>query len=211
MLLMILRSRGELALFYYCFSHKLHIQANNSQRNLTEEDYIMKRKLIFILTFLTLVLFIGSIGLLIFVNAADEYTEDNTVEYAATISQVKPASFGDYIEIQTNEHTSLLYISEHISPYLNEKQINNLEQNEAIYFRIDSRKNSQLDNVEFVDIVALRTDSEVVFSLSNYNDYIHTAFQPTRIAGVVIAALLFTLFLGGVCLCFKVTRQKTGD
>ncbi len=166
----------------------------------------MKRNTKLILSVIFSIFFVGVLGVLISMNRLDNQTEDNTAEYKATISSIEITEFSKYhqIKIFTNEYDSYLLTTADISgEYIDVEKIKSLQRDEDIIFRIEKSKVNQFDNVQFINIVSLKTDDKTIFSLNNYNNYMSISSKPAKIAGVVVAMLL--LFAS---VCFIISYKK---
>lgn len=62
-----------------------------------------------------------------------------------------------------------------------------------MFFRIKTSKCSLLNKVEFIDIVALKTNDADIFSLAQYNQFFNQAAFPAKIAGAAVAVLFLIL------------------
>ena len=161
-----------------------------------------KTKMIILLLF-----FAVMIGLIISMSKIDKQTEDTTTLYTATVIDVDVTNTGknNFAEIHTKEYSTSLYISTNISKYIKMDDVKNLRNGQTIFFRIENIKIRQMNNVEYVDITSLKTDTKEIFSLEEYNKYIYNSAYPARIISIVMALLLFSISL----FCYlKIKRNK---
>lgn len=164
-----------------------------------------KTKIKIIMIVATLV-FVITMGLIVSMHEIDKQTENTTTPYMATVTDVvivetkKP-----FIEIYCKEYNTFLLISTNISSNINLEDIKELKNGQTISFRIENKKVGQMDKVEFINIASLKSDTKCIFTLEDYNEYIHNSAYPARLAGITIVLLsLVTLVF---CL-FKI--GKTG-
>jgi len=160
-----------------------------------------KTKIIMIVS--TLV-FVVTLGLVVSLHGIDKQTEDTTTLYTATVSGVAVVETEKtmHIEICTKEYNTFLLVSTNISPNINLEDIKELKNGQTISFRIENRKVGQMDKVNFINIVSLKTDTKSIFSLEDYNEFVYDFAYPVRLAGISIVVLslvtlVFCLFKTG--------------
>lgn len=125
----------------------------------------------------------------------DKLNENNTTLFTATVNRVDVIDSGDgiFAKIYVNEYDTCLQISTNICKYIEIDDICKLKNGQTIFFRIENIKVEQMNIVEFINVVSLKTNTKDIFSLDEYNKYIYNSAQPTRIASIIIALLfLFT-------------------
>lgn len=154
-----------------------------------------KPKIKIVIMIVSLLFFVVTIGLLISMSKIDKQTESTTTFYTATVISVAVTDMGENIfaEIHTKEYKTSLYISENISKNIRMDDVRNLRNGQTIFFGIENTKVQQMNEVEFVNITSLKTDTEDILSLEEYNKCIHNSVVPARIAGVIMAS--FFLFI----------------
>lgn len=139
---------------------------------------------------------LGMIGVLCFMNGIHKLNEKNTVEYKGTFSKIEATDTGKniYIMIYADEYTNALLVSAD-EEFFDSNRIYELEKGEGIIFRIEDYKKDLLnqEKVAFVNIVELRTETEAIFTLYDYNQYISADAKNARIAGVVVTAILLSV------------------
>ena len=135
---------------------------------------------------------IGMIRLFIFMRDIYQKTEETTVYYTATVTDVEitGTEMNISVSIYVKEFDNFLYISNNIASNINLDDIRSLAKGQTIIFGIDDAKVSHMDEDIFVDIISLKTDSIEVFSLADYNRYMHNSFRVPRIVCAVVAILL---------------------
>ena len=156
---------------------------------------------------ISILFFIGAIGLMVFMSQIDKQTEDTTTHYTATVTETWINSIGNsiYAEIHTKEYTNALQISTNISKNINMNDVKDLKSGQKIFFRIENIKSDQMNQVDFINIVSLKTETKDIFSLEDYNRYICNAVYPARIASV--ALVLLFLFIS-LFFFFSIKRKK---
>ncbi len=156
---------------------------------------------------ISILFFIGMIGLMIFMSQIDKQTEDTTTYYAATVTEIwiNRIENSIYAEIHTKEYDSALQISTNITKNINMNDVKDLKNGQKIFFRIENIKSDQMNKVDFINIVSLKTETKDIFSLEDYNRYISNSAYPARIASV--AVVLLFLFISLFCF-FSIKRKK---
>lgn len=144
-----------------------------------------------------LLLFVATVGLIISMSKIDKQTDATTTLYTATVTGVDITDMGDKAsaEIHTREYRTSLYISTNIAKSIKMEDIRSLKDGQTISFRIENIKVRQMNEVEFVNIVSLRTDTKEILSLDDYNKFIYNSAYPARVASVVMALLFLTASL----------------
>lgn len=167
-----------------------------------------KSKIKIVIMIVSMFLFVVTIGLIISMSKIDKHTEDTTTLCMATVSDVDIIDTGKRIfaEINIKEYDTSLQISTNISENIEINDIKDLKNGQTIVFRIENIKVAQMNEVEFINIVSLGTDTKEIFSLDEYNKYIHKSAYPTRIVGIVMAVLF--LFISLFCY-LKIKRNAS--
>ena len=164
-------------------------------------------KIVLILSILS---FSVTMGLTIFMSKIDQQTESSTTLYTATVNYVDVESTGKYVftEIHINEYDTYLLITTSISKRIATDQIKALKKGQVIVFRIENIKVEQMNEVEFINIVSLKTASNNILSLDEYNNYMNSAAYPARVASIVLslAFLLLSIFC-----CLRIRKQGQGQ
>ncbi|MBE6727771.1 MAG: hypothetical protein E7562_03885 [Ruminococcaceae bacterium] len=158
-----------------------------------------KSKINIFLIFVFLFLFVATIGIIISMNNIDKQTKETTTLYTATVSRIEITDTEKNIsaEIHTEEYDTSLLISTNICKKIKLDDISNLKSGQTISFRVENIKANQMNKVEFINLISLKTDTKDIFSLEEYNKYIHDSAYPARIASIAMASLflLISLFL----------------
>lgn len=165
---------------------------------------IKTAKIIMIIAFsLSVVFFI----LLISMRNIDRQTENTTTLFAATVEKtvINTATDKPHAEIHTVEYGNWFYITQNIGSNINIDDLKTLEKGEKIYFRIENKKTKDINNVIFIDIVSLKTDDKNIFTIEDYNKYMHDAAVAPRIAGIVLSLSLFCV---SFCCFIRIIRIK---
>jgi len=171
----------------------------------------MKKMYTKIILIISIVFLFGTVGIMVSMMQIDKQTESNTTEYSATVSKVQVTDTGksSYIEIQIEEYKSHLQISTNVSKNINIDDISNFHSGQRIFFRIKNIENNQMNNVEFVNIVSLKTEDKDIFTMDDYNHYIRKSAYPARIASIIISLLLMSVaVLSIISIKRKVTKPK---
>lgn len=163
---------------------------------------MINKKMRILLVILCLVFSFGATGVWIFMNSIDKQTEENTTEFATTISKVEIIDTVEngYIEIYTNEYNYTLHISSNVSKNIDMNAVSDLQKNQTIFFRVENKMLDFLEEIDFCNIVSLRTSEHEIFSVSNYNEYIQNASFPARAMSLVVAG---AFLLSAICFIFK--------
>lgn len=147
----------------------------------------------------SIIFFIGTIGILIWMIPVDKQTENITVFYSGTVSKIQVTHTGEdtYVQISTAEYDTSLYLLPIICKNINVDDVSCLQKGQKIFFRIENFKAYQMnEEVEFINIVSLSTEEKDIFTLDDYNNYIRKSANSARIAAiaVVVLLLLVTVF-----------------
>lgn len=167
-----------------------------------------KAKINIVIMIISLLFFIGTVGLIISMHQIDKQTEDTTTLYTATVSGVDITDTGENIfaKIHIKEYNTSLHIDTTISKNISMDDVRNLENGQTIFFRIENIKVQQMDKVDFLNITSLKTDKNNIFTLEEYNAFISDSAYPARIAGIITAILFFSISV----FCY-LKINKTGD
>lgn len=138
----------------------------------------------------SLILFLVSIGLIISMNEIDKQTTDTTTFYTATVSNVDITDTGKNISavIKTQEYDTDLHISVNICKNINMDDVRALKNGQAIYFTVEKIRAAQMNEVIFLPITSLETNTEEIFSLDDYNNYIQASAYAPRNAAIIFAS-----------------------
>ena len=120
----------------------------------------------------TVIFFVLSIGMLvnvIFLKDTNNLTDETTIEKSGTIEYVNQVIQSDdmYLEIKIKEFNTKLYISPNICAEIEPDNLNLLEKDQEIFFRIENIWKEEYEEISFVKIVSLRTLEKDVFTLED--------------------------------------------
>ena len=165
------------------------------------------RKVLLIILVCSVFFFLVTIGIFISMFQIDKQTEDITIEYSATVRRIhiNNSVKNKWVQIETEEYDSSLYISVNISKNIDIRKIESLKQGEKIFFRIVDTEAEQLNSVDFVDIVSLKTETNDIFTLEDYNHFMRVSARPARIADITVALLLLVVSI----LCFVFIKRNS--
>lgn len=165
----------------------------------------MRKVLLFVLV-CSIFFFLVTIGIFIFMFQVDRITEDSTTFFSATVIKTEIINSGKnkYVEIDTEEYKCNLYLSVNISKNINMNKIIALKEGEKIFFRIENIKVKQMNFVDFVDIVSLKTETDDIFTLNDYNYFMRISARPARIANIIVALILLVVSV----LCFVLIKHR---
>ena len=169
-----------------------------------------KSKIKITVMIISLLLFVATIGLTISMSKIDKQTEDTTTLYTATVTDVNITNTQKniFIEINTKEYNTALHISTNISKNIEIEDVKKLKNGQTIFFRIENTQVHQINEIEFVNITSLKTNTKDILSLEEYNKCIYNAARPARIASIVMASLFLSISM----FCYlKIIKRKTGD
>ena len=146
---------------------------------------------------LSMLFFCGTIGLLITMNEIDNLSEENTTELVATVINSEITNTGEdiFAEIYTKENNFSLLIPISICNNIEIDCVKNLKEGDTIFFRIENANKEQINAVDFINIVSLRTEAKSIFTLNEHNEFMFSAAKPARIASVVVASLCLFVFV----------------
>ena len=142
--------------------------------------------------------FLFAIGFLVItatVQSKNNQNENNTTELIATIKDVETVDTNQevYYLIYVEEYGYVLYISTSISRNIDVDLISDLNERDIIYFRVENECLNQED-VTIMNIVSLKTNDYVVFSLDDYNQYISDAVIYAVPVGMIL--VVFFIIMG---------------
>lgn len=142
--------------------------------------------------------FLFAIGFLVItatVQSKNNQNENNTTELIATIKDVETVDTNKevYYLIYVEEYGYVLYISTSISRNIDVDLISDLNERDIIYFRVENECLNQED-ATIMNIVSLKTNDYVVFSLDDYNQYISAAVIYAVSVGMIL--VVFFIIMG---------------
>lgn len=150
-----------------------------------------------IIMFLSLLFFCGTIGLIITMCEIGMLTEEKTTELIATVIDTELTNTGTdvFAEIYTKEYDTSLLISNNICNYMETDKLSDLKTGDTIFFRIENANLEQINVVDFINIVSLRSDRKNIFSLKEYNEIMSISAQPAQVVSVIVAIFFLVVFL----------------
>ena len=149
----------------------------------------MNKTIYKILIFLFTFIFIAMITCTIAANEVDKQTTDTTTEFIATVRYVKINNSMQQAEIYTDEFDAFLFIAPNIGEHINLHDVENLKSGQKICFRIENMYISDMHEAIFLAITELKTDTQDIFTLEKYNEYMYSSANPARITGIVVALI----------------------
>lgn len=154
-----------------------------------------KSKSRIVLMFVFLSLFVVTVGLILSMRNIDNQNENTTILHTATVDYIDVTNTGDsvYLEIYTKEYRTSLMISTNISWRINIEDVKNLKEGQTIFFRVEKTKANQINEVSFINITSLETETNCIFSLKDYNQIMHASAYPTRMFGSVMALIFLSI------------------
>ena len=167
----------------------------------------MNNKKIKIFNIILIVICFIMFGLQILMLDADKMTTQNTTQYTATIKSITIKNKSvPTTRIMVEEFDNDLYISNNVLKFIDSNYLKYLTNGVEISFNIDNAKINQINNVEFIDIVALRLQDKVIFSLDDYNGYIRQTIKPAR-----IVCGIFAILATGILVLNLVKQKRNTD
>lgn len=124
-------------------------------------------------------------------------SDETTTAFSATVKYVVVNETEDriYPQIHINEADTYFMIRSSVSKQIDLDKVRNLQPGQKIYFTIENYKAQQLDKVRFVDITSLRTDTQVIYSLDDYNSYFNKMAQSRRTTTYTLITLNFAVIV----------------
>lgn len=170
---------------------------------------MIKKSVLYICSILTFMFLFGIVGLLLILSSTDRQTQENTTECVASIKDVEiSVTERDlFLNMLCNEYSCYLNISTVVSDNIDINNIYALQTGDTIYFRVNNHSLDKLETTATVNVVSLRTDKQQLFSLSNYNDFMHSHVLYAKFALVFVVVVLSIII---VVLIVKL-RRKTVD
>lgn len=122
-------------------------------------------------------------------------SEETNTAFSATVKYVvvNETEESIYPQIYINEAETYLMIRSSVSKQIDLEKVRNLQPGQKIYFTIENYKAEQLDKVGFVDITSLRTDTQVIYSLDDYNSYFNKLAHSKRTTIYILITLNFAV------------------
>lgn len=155
----------------------------------------MRYKFKVFVCFLSFLYAIGFLVVTVIVQSKNNQNEKNTTELIATIKDVQTVDTNKevYYLIHVEEYRYVLNISTSISRNIDDDLIGDLNEGDIIYFRVENEHLNQED-ATIMNIVSLKTDDYVAFSLDDYNQYISVAVSYTVPVGMIL--IVFFMVMG---------------
>lgn len=137
-------------------------------------------------------------------------SEGATTAFSATVKNVVVTETETrvYPKIYINESEACLLINSFVGKQIDLEIVRNLQPGQKIYFRVENYKAEQFDEAKMVDIISLRTDTQVIYSLDDYNRYFDKLVYPRRIAGRILITLNFAVI---VLTYLSMKKQRDND
>lgn len=170
----------------------------------------MKRKNTMILSIFFWICTIGMTGLFVLLNNANKLTTQNTSEFVATVERSVITNIGEdlSIEIFTEEYNIPLYVSTNISNKIDVSRIESMTNSDTIIFRVENHLYEQIEAMDFLNIVSLKMSDNDIFSLDDYNMFMHESTKPARIASAILTCLFLILSIVSAIRCFSCRGKK---
>ncbi len=153
-----------------------------------------------ILVIVSLIMLMGMFGNIFITYGVDKQTEITTTEYIATISDVEIIDTVryPYIKIYTNEYANSWVIPSLIVE--NVKITEKMKKGNQIAVRVENKNVQFINQTNFVEIVSLYQNNEVIFSLEDYNKF----------KGIgMVGARLGMICCGVICVCIIISYYST--
>lgn len=158
-----------------------------------------------------LVVSIGLAGNLILMNVDERLSKNDTVEFTATIRDVKLNTVGKHatMEITVNEYDTKLLIA-HAEQKIDNEKVESIHTGDTCYFRVQKQwlEDTAIETLSQVGIVELKIKNNEIVSLGDYNKGMDSQRAYATIAGVLVIILM--LLICGFCLR-KPKQKKGGD
>lgn len=144
-----------------------------------------------------------------FFEESGRQSEETNTAFSATVKYVVVNETEDriYPQIHINEAETYFMIRSSVSKQIDLDKVRNLQPGQKIYFTIENYKAQQLDKVRFADITSLRTDTQVIYSLDDYNSYFNKMAQSRRTTTYTLITLNFAV----VVLTFLSMKKQRGQ
>lgn len=165
-------------------------------------------KINIVITVISIFFLVATVVLMSLIVKSYKLNEDSTTAFTATVSDVVITDTGT-IDIYTKEHKSYLLITTNISNNIEIDNIASLKNGQQIFFRVENAQAELMDqeNVAFVSIASLSTDTDNLFSLTEYNEYMRISSYPPRIIGGMVIVVSSTVLL--IEFCLLIIRRRT--
>ena len=133
---------------------------------------MLKKKGMLITCCLSIIYAVGVLGGLYFFQKDLHLTDENTIQYTATVTEINTwtASEDVYIEIVTEEYGSALTVALAVSNQNGHDFLSDVSVGDVITFRIQERMKESLESKHMAIAVALNTAQREYYSLETYNE-----------------------------------------
>ena len=139
---------------------------------------------------------IGLAGNLILMNTDEILSENNTVEFTATIRDVKLNTVGRHttMEISVNEYDTKLLIA-HVERMIDSEKVKLIHTGDTAYFRVKKQwlKDTAIETLSQIEIGELRIKNSELMSLGDYNKSMDSQRAYATIAGTSAVVLLLLI------------------
>ena len=138
---------------------------------------------------------IGVLGGLYFSQKDMRLTEESTIEYSATVVEIKTWTASDdvYIEIITEEYGTALTVALAVSNQNGQDFLSDIFVGDTITFRIQERMKESLESKHMAIAVALRTARREYYSLEVYNEIMQVDASSAILAAVCLSCIALTV------------------
>ena len=142
------------------------------------------------------------------VNWNAECTEKNTIEFSGVIDQVGQYTVRDCTLSPTKDSTLILGFST-VAKAVGDDRLSMLHNGETVYFRVHEKwlsQGAQAEGLTLVPIVSLRTQTQDIMTLEEYNAWARASRMTTTYAVIAVCTMLVIIIV--TCTVFLIRRKK---
>lgn len=160
---------------------------------------MLKKKGTIIAFCLSIFYTVGVLGGLYFYQKELHLTNENTIEYTATVTEIKTWAVSEdvYIGIGTEEYGSALIVALAVSNQNGHDFLSDISAGDLITFRVQERMKESLESKHMAIAVSLHTVQHKYYTLETYNEMTQADAVPAIPTAVCLSGI--TLIIAVCC------------
>ena len=138
-----------------------------------------------------------------------ESTEENTTEFSAVVNDVQKQNVRDCVLSSTQSDNVLRLTLDDVKTITGLDATQILKNGETVYFRIQNKwipQGPQAVSLPFVPIVSLRTETQDIMTLEEYNNWERASRMTTTYAATAVCVMSVIAIV--TCTVFLIRRKK---
>ena len=152
---------------------------------------------------------VASAYLIVQMNWNAESTEENTTEFSAVVNDVQKQNVRDCVLSSTQSDNMLRLTLDDVKTITGLDATRILKNGETVYFRVQNKwipQDPQAVGLPFVPIVSLRTETQDIMTLEEYNAWARASRMTTTYAVIAVCTMLVIIIV--TCTVFLIRRKK---